>query len=68
MQQQMKHNKSGNRTKLQHPDSEEQDENRSDDIDNELARIQANEDKNVACHNLTSSELAEINKKLELMH
>jgi cell division protein FtsN len=63
------------RTKLEHPsdsvnvdvsmENESNDDN--DDIENELARIKANEDGNVAEHDLTNSELAEINKKLEMM-
>ena len=51
--------------KIKHP--EESEESESDDIDVELARINANEDENVAQHNLTNSELAEITKKLEIM-
>jgi hypothetical protein len=51
--------------KIQHP--EESEDDASDDIDIELARINANEDENVAQHNLTNSELAEITKKLEVM-
>ncbi len=46
--------------KIAHPED-------SDDIDVELARIKANEDENVAQHDLTNSELAEITKKLESM-
>ncbi len=56
------------RSKLQHPDSDEENDNGSDDINIELARIQANEDDNVAQHNLTNSELAEISKKIEMMN
>ena len=33
----------------------------------ELERVKANENKNIAEHNLTNSELAEINKKLEML-
>jgi|LauGreDrversion4_2_1035121.scaffolds.fasta_scaffold402496_2 cell division protein FtsN len=51
--------------KLKHP--EDSDKSESDDIDVELARIKANEDENVAQHDLTNSELAEITKKLEIM-
>jgi hypothetical protein len=51
--------------KIKHPEESEKSE--SDDIDVELARINANEDENVAQHNLTNSELAEITKKLEIM-
>ena len=51
--------------KIKHP--EESEESESDDINVELARINANEDENVAQHNLTNSELAEITKKLEIM-
>lgn len=73
-QQQAKQNKQTNQTKqpnqqtkhvLTHP--EDSDEVVSDNIDLELARIKANEDENVAQHDLTNSELAEISKKLELM-
>ena len=67
-QQQMQQQQFDNsRSKLQHPDSEEHN-NESDDINIELARIQANEDDNVTQHNLTNSELAEINKKIEMMN
>lgn len=56
-----------NRIKLQHP--VEMDETpASDELNAELARIQSNEDENVAQHNLTNSELAEINHKLEMMN
>lgn len=51
--------------KLEHPKTDNQE---SEDINDELARIQANEDENVTVHNLTNSELAEINKKLEMMN
>jgi len=51
--------------KLSHPEDSENAE--SDDIDVELARIKANEDDNVAQHDLTNSELAEITKKLEII-
>lgn len=57
--------KSQVQTKLKHP--EDSDKAESDDIDVELARIKANEDENIAQHDLTNSELAEITKKLELM-
>ncbi len=57
--------KSQVQTKLKHPEDSEKQE--SDDIDVELARIKANEDDNIAQHDLTNSELAEITKKLELM-
>ncbi len=67
MMQQQQNAQAGNKVKLQHPESDEQD-NGSDDVDIELARIQANEDDNVAQHNLTNSELAEIHKKLEMMN
>jgi hypothetical protein len=63
--------------KLQHPneDAEENEPNTkcddvhigSDDIDVEISRIHDNEDANVAEHNLTNSELAEINRKIDLM-
>ena len=62
---QKQNNINDHRPKLQHPNSDN--ENDSDDINIELARIQANEDDNIAQHNLTNSELAEINKKLEMM-
>ena len=52
-------------SKLSHPEDSENAE--SDDINVELARIKANEDDNVAQHELTNSELAEITKKLETM-
>ena len=51
--------------KITHPEDSEAKE--SDDIDVELARIKANEDENVAQHDLTNSELAEIKNKLEIM-
>jgi hypothetical protein len=57
--------------KLEHPSNDENVHEESDnenDIDVELARIKANEDENVAEHNLTQSELAEINKKIEMMN
>ncbi len=54
--------------KLEHPTNEEATHHSENDIDIELARIRANEDENVAEHNLTHSELAEINKKLEMMN
>ncbi len=57
--------KSQAQPKLKHP--EDSDKPESDDIDVELARIKANEDDNIAQHDLTNSELAEITKKLELM-
>jgi hypothetical protein len=70
MQQQMLQNQmmqqqhSGDqKQKLQHPESEV-----SDEIDVDLDDIQENEDENVAQHNLTNSELAEINKKIEMMN
>lgn len=50
--------------KIKHPEESEEE---SDDINVELARINAIEDDNVAQHNLTNSELAEITKKLEIM-
>jgi len=54
--------------KIKHPEESEADlEDESDDINVELARINAIEDDNVAQHNLTNSELAEITKKLEIM-
>lgn len=49
--------------KLQHPESE-----MSDEIEIDLDDIEENEDENVAQHNLTNSELAEINKKIEMMN
>ena len=71
MQQQKVQSNKKPQAKIQiaHPtDSENPDENsNSDDIDVELARIKANEDENVAQHDLTNSELAEITKKLEIM-
>jgi len=65
MQQQMmqQQNSVGQRPKLQHPDND-----MSDHIDMELERIQENENENVAQHNLTNSELAEINNKIEAMN
>jgi len=51
------------KTKLQHPESE-----MSDEIEIDLDDIEENEDENVAQHNLTNSELAEINKKIEMMN
>jgi len=42
--------------------------NMSENIDVDLSRIHANEDENVAQHNLTNSELAEINNKIEMMN
>ena len=70
MQQQMLQNQmmqqqhsGGQKQKLQHPESEV-----SDEIDVDLDDIQENEDENVAQHNLTNSELAEINKKIEMMN
>jgi len=65
MQQQMmqQQNSVGPRPKLQHPDND-----MSDHIDMELERIQENENENVAQHNLTNSELAEINNKIEAMN
>ncbi len=53
--------------KIAHPEDSEDDNINSDDINVELARIKANEDENVAQHDLTNSELAEITKKLESM-
>jgi len=54
--------------KIKHPEESEADlPDESDDINVELARINAIEDDNVAQHNLTNSELAEITKKLEIM-
>lgn len=44
------------------------DELLSEDINNEISRIQENEDNNIAQHNLTNSELEEINRKLEMMN
>ena len=38
------------------------------DINDKISRIQANEDDNVTQHNLTNSELEEINKKLAMMN
>jgi cell division protein FtsN len=64
-QQRMHQNEGGSRHKLQHPESEI---NMSDNIDVDLEKIQENEDENVAQHNLTNSELAEINKKIEMMN
>ena len=64
MQQQMQQQHSGgHKQKLQHPESE-----MSDNIDIDLDDIQEDEDDNVAQHNLTNSELAEINKKIEMMN
>lgn len=51
------------RPKIQHPDPES--DTISNNTDIELARIQANEDENVAQQNLTNSELAEISRNLE---
>ena len=53
--------------KLAHPNLDDSPNADSNDIDVELARIKANEDENVAQHDLTNSELAEITKKLEIM-
>lgn len=58
--------------KIHHPidpaDSENmENQANSDDINVELARIKANEDDNVAQHDLTNSELAEITEKLKSM-
>lgn len=50
--------------KLEHPPTMESEENLSE----ELNRIKANEDQNIAELNLTNSELAEITKKLEMMN
>jgi hypothetical protein len=60
MQQQ---NVASQKPKLQHPESE-----MSDEIEIDLDDIEDNEDENVAQHNLTNSELAEINKKIEMMN
>lgn len=51
--------------KLEHPNDTSVNENTNNDLNNELTRIQDNENENIAEHNLTKSELAEINKKLE---
>jgi hypothetical protein len=56
-----------NKIKLQHP-GDYNETPASEEINAELARIQSNEDDNVAQHNLTNSELAEINHKLEMMN
>jgi hypothetical protein len=58
--------------KIHHPIDPADSENmeiqaNSDDINVELARIKANEDDNVAQHDLTNSELAEITEKLKSM-
>lgn len=55
---------------LEHPSNDETVNVDSDDeeVDVDLARVKANEDVNIAEHNLTHSELAEINKKLEMMN
>jgi len=65
MHQQMMQQQNNSRPKLQHPESEM---NMSENIDVDLSRIHANEDENVAQHNLTNSELAEINNKIEMMN
>ncbi len=55
--------------KLEHPQNDEiVNSDSNNDIDVELARIKANEDENIAEHNLTHSELAEITNKLEMMN
>lgn len=55
------------KAKIQHPkDSDEQSE--SENINEKLAKLQENEDENVALHNLTNSELMELNAKLEMMN
>lgn len=46
----------------------ESDASSESDINDQISRIQANEDDNVAQHNLTNSELDEINKKLAMMN
>jgi peptidoglycan hydrolase CwlO-like protein len=62
--------------KLQHPNENEKDDANGkcdevqvdlEDIDVEISRIHENEDKNIAEHNLTNSELAEINRKIDQM-
>ena len=50
--------------RIPQPDNDDSDQA----INMEIARIQSNEDDNVAEHNLTHSELAEINKKVEMMN
>jgi len=61
--QMMQQNVELQKPKLQHPESE-----MSDEINIDLDDIEENEDENVAQHNLTNSELAEINKKIEMMN
>lgn len=60
---------SNNQQKLEHPtiDSEQVDYN-NDNMDNELERINSNENQNIRNHNLTASELNEIEKKLDMMN
>jgi len=67
--QMMQQNVELQKPKLQHPESEmsenyEFSENMNVDLDD----IEENEDENIAQHNLTNSELAEINKKIEEMN
>jgi hypothetical protein len=42
-------------------------DNDSFDINNELARLNAEENMNISCHNLTNSELEDINNKLNMI-
>ena len=51
--------------KLQHPNFN--DDDNSSDINNELARIKADENINISQHNLTNSELEDINNKLNMI-
>jgi hypothetical protein len=49
------------------PISEESELNISDDINKEIAKIKAEEHINVSCHNLTTSEIDDINTKLNMI-
>ena len=51
--------------KIQHPNFN--DDDNSSDINNELARIKADENINISRHNLTNSELEDINNKLNMI-
>ena len=50
------------------PSATKDEEDNQTDINIDLARIQVNENENIAKHNLTNSELAEINKKLDMIN
>jgi hypothetical protein len=66
-EQQMHEHQNKPKIKLEHPSNEESANDTDTDINMELERVKANENKNIAEHNLTNSELAEINKKLEML-